>query len=188
MVVVDVAVDDVEAPVLAVSSSSGSGTGGQDGIRPIAASVLTEATNVSGAAGSGRASHGSSIATRILNSAGGGRVMVAVKSKKQFHCRPPPETSSQRLLSTVPRPISSLSSASRISTRAPAASPNVDPPCDPAHPTQEPSRKRTASENGFVSRYGGPPASTPPAAPATAVPVITFDVAPLIVVVVVAGG
>ena len=95
MVVVDV-VDDVDAPVLVVSSS-GSGTGGHDGIRPIAASVLTEATNVSGAAGSGRASHGSSVATRILNSAGGGPVTVAVKSKKQFHCRPPPETSSQRL-------------------------------------------------------------------------------------------
>ncbi len=165
-----------------VVSSSGSGTGGQDGIRPIAASVLTEATNVSGADGSGRASHGSSVATRIRNSGGGAPVTVAVKSKKQFHCRSPPETSSQRLRSMVPRPISSLSSASRINTRAPTASPLVDPPCDPAHPTHDPSRNRTASENGFVSLKGGPPASTAPAAPATAVPVITFDTAVVVVV------
>ena len=81
----------VVAAVVAVVEAvvGGSGTAGQDGIRPMLASVLTEATNVPGAVGSGRASHGSSAATRTRNSAGA-PVIVAVKSNRQFHCPPPP--------------------------------------------------------------------------------------------------
>ena len=119
------------------------------------ASVLTEATNVPGVVGSGRASHGSRVPTRTLNSAGA-PVTVAVKSNRQFHCSPPPAMSSQRLLWIVPLPISSLASASRIVTAAPAASPAVDPPCESAHPTHVPSLNRTASANGSVWVNGGP--------------------------------
>ena len=110
----------VVAAVVAVVEAvvGGSGTAGQDGIRPMLASVLTEATNVSGAVGSGRASHGSRAATRTRNSAGA-PVIVAVKSNRQFHCPPPADMSSQRLAVIVPDPISSFAVASRMTTGAP---------------------------------------------------------------------
>ncbi len=100
-------------------------------------------------------------------------MIVAVKSKRQFHCPPPADMSSQRLALIVPEPISSFSVTSRMTTGAPTASPAVDPPRESAQPTHVPSPRRTASENGSVCGKGGPPASTPPAAPATAVPLTT---------------
>ncbi len=63
--------------------------------------VLTEATNVPGVDGSGRASQGSRPAIRTLNSAWAPGT-VAVKSKKQFHCSPPLAMSTQRLATTEP--------------------------------------------------------------------------------------
>src|SRR5215207_5169641 len=78
--------------------------------------------------------------------------------------------SSHRLAVTDPLPSSVLSSAPSTMTGAPAASPTVDPPRDPAHPTHVPSSRRTASENGSVAAYGSPD-STSPAAPAIARPV-----------------
>ena len=157
----------VVATVLAVASASG--IAGHEGISPTLAFVLTEATNVVGAAGSGRAVHGPSGPTRMRNSAGA-PVTVAVKSNMQFHCSPPADMSSHRLAWMVPVPISTLSTASSTVTGAPAASPSVDPPCDPAHPTHVPSLSRTASANGSVPANGGPAVSTAPALPATAVP------------------
>jgi hypothetical protein len=66
-----------------------------------------------------------------------------------------------------------LDVGSSTATGAPTANPDVEPPFD-SHPTQVPSARRTASENGSVWLYGPPACSTPPALPATAVPATTF--------------
>ena len=147
----------------------GAGTGGHDAMRAMSAPVLTDATYELGFVGSGRAVQGSRLATLILTS-GGAPLTAAVKSNKQFHCSPPADMSSQRLAVMLPRPSSWLATASRTMTGAPTASPAVDPPWPSGHPTQVPSANRTASENGSVWANGGPAASTPPALPATAVP------------------
>ena len=114
VVVVGGAVVVVAPGVVVVGLGSG-GTGGQEGIWPMLTPVLTEATNVPGADGSGRASHGSRLPIRTRNSAGA-PATVAVKSKKQFHCSPPLAMSTQRLAPTVPVPISWLATASRMAT------------------------------------------------------------------------
>ena len=146
--------------------------------------VLTEATNEPGTDGSGRASHGSRLPIRTRNSAGT-PLTVAVKSKRQFHCSPPLAMSTQRLATTVPVPISWLTTGSRMATGAPTARPAVEPPLESAHPTHVPSLSRTASENGSVWVNGGPAASTPPRAPAMALPVTVPGVPATVVDVVV---
>ena len=165
--------DVVVGAVVVVAPLSVGGIAGQEGMRPMLASVLTDATNVAGAAGSGRASHGARVPTRIRNS-GAERVTVAVNSNRQFHCSPPADMSCQRLLAIDPLPISVLATASRMTTGAPTARPAVEPPRESAHPTHVPSANRTASENGSVPGNGGPLASTPPALPAMATPVTAF--------------
>ena len=131
---------------------------------------LTDATNVVGAVGSGRASQGSSVPTRTRNSAGA-PLTVAEKSNRQFHCSPPSAMSTHLLPVIVPVPISWLVSTSRTVTGAPTASPAVEPPRESAQPTHVPSARRTASAKGSVWGNGGPPGSTAPAVPATATPV-----------------
>ena len=160
----------VVAPGVVVVDVGSGGTGGHEGIWPMLTPVLTEATNEPGTDGSGRASHGSRLPIRTRNSAGT-PLTVAVKSNRQFHCSPPLAMSTQRLATTVPVPISWLTTGSRMATGAPTARPEVEPPLESAHPTHVPSLSRTASENGSVCVNGGPAASTPPRAPAMALPV-----------------
>ena len=100
----------VGASVVAAGSAS-TGSAGHSGIRPMLASVLTDAVYVPGAVASGRASHGARGPTLTRNSACGA-VSVAAKSNEQFHCPPPADMSSHRLAVIDPTPISVLSSAS----------------------------------------------------------------------------
>src|SRR4029079_17437624 len=94
----------------------------------------------------------------------GGFGMSALKSKKHVHWLPPPDGSAQRLPVIVPVPSRALLVGSSTATGDPTARPAVEPPRESAHPTHVPSARRTASANGSVWAYGGPPRSTPASA------------------------
>src|SRR5215218_2934188 len=164
VVVVVVSAVAVGGPVVV-----GVGSAGHDAIWPIAASVLTDATLRLGSAGSGRAVHGCRSPT-LMSTSLGALDTSALKSKKHVHWLPPPATSSHRLALIEPLPSRALVVGSSTATGDPTARPAVEPPRESAQPTHVPSARRTASANGSVWAYGGPPGSTPPAVPATAAP------------------